>query len=133
MVTPGIAKRFGVTASTVQDALRRAGVELGGPGARKQFERLLDVQGYYMILVDKDNALMVATAGKRRYVLEHRWVMSNHLGRPLHKNETVHHVNGDKTDNRIENLQLRNGQHGKGKTLRCRCCGSTDIEEVPLR
>lgn|SRR5699024_905728 len=45
-------------------------------------------------------------ANKYGYVLEHRMIMSNELGRPLSDEEIVHHIDGNKLNNRISNLEV---------------------------
>jgi type II secretory pathway component PulL len=49
--------------------------------------------------------------------MKHRVVMEEHIGRPLLPTETVHHINGDKLDNRIENLEIWVSNHPKGQRI----------------
>ncbi len=52
-----------------------------------------------------------------RDVFEHRYVMEQHLGRKLFSEETVHHMNGDKAFNKLENLELFSSRHGPGQRV----------------
>ena len=70
---------------------------------------------------------------KNNYVLAHRVIVENFLGRLLNDDEVVHHINENKKDNRIENLQvLSASEHAKlhkseiGRTMlmiKCPGCG----------
>lgn len=57
------------------------------------------------------------TAPDGRRMDEHRFVMEQHLGRPLRPDETVHHKYGDRSDNRIEKLELWSSMQPAGQRV----------------
>ena len=68
----------------------------------------------YLMIYSKNHPM----AGKNGYVPLHRLVYANYLGRNLSSDEIIHHKNGNKTDNEIENLQLVNtSQHRTKKSI----------------
>lgn len=89
---------------------------LDGPLESRRDE--LDRKGYVLIYLRADHPLREQLSTARNgIVFEHRLVMTKHLGRPLAKGETVHHKNGIKTDNRIENLELWTTNHPTGQRV----------------
>ncbi len=122
-----IAAELGLTTSGVRFHLQQAGVAIRVYKKVPQGRGRIKIQdGYVMVGVPPDDPMFSMTNASG-YVLEHRLIMARHLGRPLTAQETVHHLNGDRGYNRLENLQLRHGRHGKGVIMVCMDCGSHNI------
>ena len=69
----------------------------------------------------KNGYLRVVVPGKNgepsREVFHHRYVMEQHMGRRLFPGETVHHINGDRANNDLSNLELFSSRHGPGQRV----------------
>lgn len=97
-----------------------------------------DGNGYVFIWVDKDNFFypMISSSKKCKcggYVMEHRLVVAQSLGRCINPWEIVHHKNRIRNDNKIANLQLVSDDEHKQLTLmenRIRKLEATTIEQA---
>lgn len=97
-----------------------------GPGSHRWKGGKTVRRGYVHVWMP-DHPSIAGRGTKRKYVLEHRLVMEQVLGRLLLPHERVHHKNGDTQDNRPENLELWDaghpaGQRVKEKTPHCPTC-----------
>lgn len=131
-----IARQFEVSRGMVKAWLLRNGQTPtkrpahGASAGRWAGGHSITSQGYKLVSVPDNDAARAMTT-KKGYVLEHRLVMARHIGRLLKAGEQVHHINGNKLDNCIENLQLRHA-HGPGQAYQCNKCGSNDVSPRAL-
>ncbi len=110
-----VGARLGCSRGHVSELCRRHGVRAQRRGPRGGAGHpnwnggsSVDGDGYVSIWMPGH-----PSARKSGRVLEHRLVMEAHLGRTLRADEVVHHRNGDRADNRIENLEVfaSNAEH----------------------
>ena len=85
----------------------RSECELGEKNSSWKGGRKISPQGYVLIMKKG-----YESSDCMGYIFEHRYIAEQVMGRYLNKNEVVHHINGDKKDNKIENLKvMTNGEH----------------------
>lgn len=109
-----LSKNIGVSRPTISSHLRENNVKIRDikeASLKKEFHPKWiggkRIQNGYVIIFSPNHPFAMKVGGSK-YVLEHRLVMEKHLGRYLLPTEIVHHKNGKKDDNRIENLELTN-------------------------
>lgn len=127
-----IARDMGIGAHRVQRHIAEAGLPPGKKRRHDAKDRVYRKGGYVYVMPEPGDPIDGMLLKGTNYVAEHRLVVARSLGRPLRPDETVHHINGVRDDNRLENLQLRQGRHGKGARWQCADCGSHNLVPVEL-
>jgi len=91
------------------------GLTIKGPRKHIHGSGHINKNGYRVISkIGHPNSVKGKRSGQ---IMEHTFVMSEHIGRALVKGETVHHINGIRDDNRIENLELWSHSHPFGQRV----------------
>lgn len=97
---------------TIQARLNSIAARKEKTGGNNKGGRIIDKSGYILIWMPKHPNAKLAG-----YIHEHRLKMSNKLGRPLMRHESVHHKNGDRSDNRMKNLELWSTMQPSGQRV----------------
>lgn len=131
-----IADVLGVSQKVVWRFMKNHGMKARSAAKRDQYGEknsywrggeITDEHGYHLIKTDGH------PRGKKcgGYVREHILVAEKILGRPLEKNECVHHINGIKNDNRPENLAVMSkGDHVQYHTLKRHGCEVVEPQPI---
>lgn len=117
-------------AKTIYREQKYCSVECREQGKVKRAAERYDC-GEYTTHVKRNGYLWISVptgvTGKKGGILEHRYVMSRHIGRQLTKQETVHHIDGDRTNNELSNLELFSSRHGPGQRVRDKVAFAIEI------
>lgn len=132
-----VMNTFNVSRTVAYQALRKSKTQIrtkryGPKSAGWKGGRRINPEGYAEVWIPDDHPFSSMCIKGTRYIREHRLIMAEKLGRILRTDETVHHLNGNRQDNRPENLQLRNGHHGSGQLLCCAECGSQNLKALEI-
>lgn len=108
-----------------------------GPPLKERREPQVDYAGrdWYVISASVDaqgyvQARLKQHDGKRVQIAVHRIVMQDYLGRDLLPHENVHHINGLRDDNRLENLELWSSSQPSGQRVRDKIAWAREILET---
>ena len=125
-------QRYGIQRRSISEA-RRTAISLGQIKSRKgekrsphsqetkEHMRTAALKRWSSVragVSKKKNGYLVVTCGENKHKPVHVVIMEEHIGRKLLPNECVHHINHDRSDNRIENLRLMTrSEHSKLHSL----------------
>lgn len=121
--------------ATIKARIKK-GIPLDSPMRAQKGCGTIDKNGYKIIKCHKH-----PNSRKKGDMFEHTFIMSEYLKRPLIKGERIHHKNGIRTDNRIENLELWNITQPSGQRVKDRLTyykefieqygGKVDLSTIP--